>query len=163
MDTTLIEADIEDHRKNMDEAYDPIAELIIPFFILHRKLFEQALKLQENKYALSNGEADALISAYVSADNTGKISPKTLQEKLLFTSGAITKVLKKLEAKEYIIRIESTWDKRNKPLKLTDSGKQVAQDLFADIMKLHIKNFAPLSSKEKKSLKNNIMKVLNHL
>ena len=52
----------------------------------------------------------------------GSINVKTLGEALLLDSGTLTPVLKKLEAKGYILRARSERDERNLEVELTQKG-----------------------------------------
>ena len=52
----------------------------------------------------------------------GSVNVKTLGESLLLDSGTLTPVLKKLEAKGYIVRTRSEKDERNLVVSLTPAG-----------------------------------------
>lgn len=162
MNINELQEDIKDHKSKMADSYNGIVELMIPFHMLTQKLYTGISKLEEEKYKLGNSEADALITTYVSGDKEYTITPTKLQHKLLFTSGAITKVLKKLEDKNLIIRLESPVDKRSKLVRLTIEGQKIAKEVFIDIMQFNEKAFSSLSKKEKELLQKSIIKVLSH-
>ena len=73
---------------------------------------------------------------------------------------AITKVLKKLEEKQYIERLDNKFDKRGKLVKLTPLGREVYDKVMKDILDFEEKCFSPLSEEEKQTMKNLFIKLL---
>lgn len=72
----------------------------MPFFILHKKIFEGGNEILINKFGLNQTELDVLGALYYLGGDDFTLSPTKLYEKLLFSSGGMTKVLKKLEEKK---------------------------------------------------------------
>ncbi|RXJ64318.1 MarR family transcriptional regulator, partial [Halarcobacter ebronensis] len=66
----------------------------------------------------------------------------------LFTGGAITKVLKKLEKKNYIIRLENEFDKRSKLVQLTSLGKETHDKVMKDVLNFEEECFSELNIEE---------------
>lgn len=163
MNTNELHEDIKDHKNRLGDVYSEVTELVIPFFMLHQKLFEAACKIQEEKYKLSNSEVDVLITALVSGDENYIISPTKLYHKLLFTTGAITKVLKKLEYKKYIIRIDNEHDKRSKLLQLTPKGISTTKEVFKDVMNFQEKVFSALTKREQDIFENSLIKIYKRM
>lgn len=158
-----LQTDIQDHKKRFGELYDEVSEITLPFFMLHQKIFNGICQIEEQKYKLSNSESDVLITTFVSGDEEFVITPTKLHQKLLFTTGAITKVLKKLEEKNYIQRIANESDKRNKLVQLTPLGIETAKNIFQEIMSFQTNNFGALSQKEQESFKKTLLKILKEL
>lgn len=163
MNINELQTDIEDHKEKFGDLYKDITEIMLPFYLLNQKLFEGICNLQESKYRLSNSEADVLITTFVSGDKKYIISPTKLHHKLLFTTGAITKVLKKLEEKELVIRIDDEYDKRSKLVQLTSNGITLAKEMFSDIMNYQENVYGSLTKKEKETFKKLINKVLKEM
>lgn len=163
MNINEIKTDIQDHKNRFKEECKDVIELMLPFFTLNQKLFTSIDKMQLEKYKLSNSEVDVLITAYVSGNDDFSITPTKLQHKLLFTSGGITKVLKKLEEKDYIIRVDDDSDKRSKLVKLSSLGEEMAVKIFKEIMEFQDGAFGVLTKKEKEQFEKIIFKVLKEL
>ena len=79
---------------------------------------------------------------------------------MVFSSGGMTKVLKKLEEKEYITRVDNQNDKRSKLVQLSKKGEILLNKALKDVVDLEKDFFSPLDEKEQKTLKELIYKVL---
>lgn len=79
---------------------------------------------------------------------------------MVFSSGGMTKVLKKLEAKEYIIRIDNINDKRSKLVQLSKKGNILLSKALKEVVELEKKFFSPLDNEEQRIFKDLIYKVL---
>ena len=91
-----------------------IGYVTLPLLMLSQRLLTRIGNLLDEKYSLSNSELDVLAALRSSGDEEFKLTPTKLYEGLLFSSGGMTKVLKKLEKKEYIRRVDNEEDKRSK-------------------------------------------------
>lgn len=60
-----------------------------------------------------------------------------LTNKLQMSTGRIANILKELERKGYILRIQQREDKRKYEVCLTKSGKNYSRDLYADMIASH--------------------------
>lgn len=160
MNIHKLQTDIEDHKNRFKSTYDDVTAIMLPFVMLHQKMLNGVCTIEEEKFKLSNSESDVLITAFVSGDEDYIITPTKLHQKLLFTTGAITKVLKKLEEKNYIQRIENEFDKRSNLVKLTPSGIDITQKIFKNIMEFQSNIFNVLSQKEKENFQKILIKVL---
>lgn len=87
------------------------------------------------------------------------IAPAQLADAMGMTRGAITKVLDKLEAKAWIVRVPSVSDQRVQCLSLTRQGRRILPELaaLADANDLHF--FAALSATEQAALRALLRKV----
>lgn len=163
MNLNELETDIKEHKERFRESYSDIAEVAITLFMLHQKLFDGVSRIQEQKYRLNNSEVDVLITTFVSGDENYLITPTKLHQKLLFTTGAITKVLKKLTEKEYIVRVDDEYDKRSKLVQLTPKGIEITKEVFEDIMSFQKRSFSILTKREIETFKRLITKVLREI
>lgn len=163
MNINELQTDIEDHKNRFGDNYGEISQLMLPLFMFHQKLLNGICNVQEGKYKLSNSEVDTLITTYVSGSDEYIITPTKLHQKLLFTTGAITKVLKKLEDKELIIRIDDEYDKRSKLVKLTPQAVELVKNVFKDITSYQESVFNALTKKEKESFTKLVLKLLKEM
>lgn len=131
-----------------------IGYVTLPLLMLSQNLLLKMDRLLESKYQLSHSELDVLASLHSSSNPEQTLSPTKLYERLLFSSGGMTKVLKKLEEKEYIIRLDNKDDKRSKLVQLTSKGSEVLTTSLADVIKMEEEMFTHLNKEDRKSLSN---------
>jgi len=155
------EEGIKNHKTRSSETYNDVINLTIPFYMLYKNIMEGITSIQNDSYHINNSELDVLASLILSG-NKYTLSPTKLHERLLFTSGAITKVLKKLEEKEYIIRVDNLHDKRSKLVQITPLGKEICQAALKDVILYEEKCFNTLTPKEKNTLQNLLLKTLKN-
>lgn len=91
-----------------------------------------------------------------------EINVKELGSLLYLDSGTLTPVLKKLEAKKYIIRKRSTKDERNLVLKITKKGLELREKVKDYPEKLY-KKYMNLTDEEIMLLHKITYKLLKHL
>jgi len=157
-----LENGIDNHKIKSPETYNDVINISLPFYMLYQHIMDGITTIQHDIYELNHSELDVLASLVLSGDKDYILSPTKLYEKLLFTSGAITKVLKKLEEKKYIIRIDNIHDKRSKLVQITPLGKKVCQDALKNVILYESKCFSILSTKEKKTFQNLLLKCLKN-
>ena len=155
-----LEADIQRGKERSPETYNEIVHLTVPLHLFYQKMSSGVSKLEEEKYQINNSELDVLCSLKMSGDKDYILSPTKLQERLLFTGGAITKILKKLEEKQYIIRINNKYDKRSKLVQLTSLGRKIHDNALKDVLEYEKECFSNLSEEEKCTMKNLFIKAL---
>lgn len=156
-----LELRIQRVKDRKPEIYNDILPIVVPFYIFHQKLFDGFTKIQENKYQITNSELDVMRCLYLSNNDDNILSPTKIFQKLMFTSGAITKVLKKLEEKDYIIRVDNKYDKRSKLVQLTNKGCEVCKSALIDIFAFEQEAFSKLSKEELEEYKNLTLKLLS--
>lgn len=142
------------------EAYNDSVDISIPFFILHKKIYEEGNSILINKYNLSQTELDILGVLFYLAGDDFTMSPTQLYEKLLFSSGGMTKVLKKLESKSFIQRVDNPNDKRSKLVQITKEGKETTSLALKEILEHENKCFSKLEEEERKLLRKLLLKAL---
>lgn len=152
---------IERVKEQSPEIFNEVLHVVVPFYMFHQKIFGGATKILENTYQLSNSEFDVLRCLKLSKNKDNILSPTKIYEKLMFTSGAITKVLKKLEDKEYIIRVENKFDKRSKLVQLTQLGNEVCTNALSDVFSFDEECFSKLSKEELETFKSLTNKLLS--
>ncbi|HYH31648.1 MAG TPA: MarR family transcriptional regulator [Pseudonocardia sp.] len=87
------------------------------------------------RYGLDSGEADVLTTLRRSGEPY-ELTPSRLVKAAMVTSGAITKRIDRMAAKNLVERIPDAVDRRAVRIRLTAHGRQVIDDLFV----LHIAN-----------------------
>lgn len=128
------------------------ADLLIPLHSSYKNMMEEVKKMLEEKHEMSKSELDLLVDLVTTDDDSGILTPTELYERLVFSSGGMTKLLKKLETKKYIIRIENPEDKRSKLVKITAAGNDIAIKAINDVMSLEAQYFSCLNNNEKNNL-----------
>lgn len=163
MNTKLLEERIARVKDQLPEIYNDVLPIVVPFYLLHQKLFNATTNIQHENYQISSSELDVMRCIKMSHNKDNILSPTQIYEKLMFTSGAITKVLKKLEEKGYIIRLENSFDKRSKLVQLTALGDEVCSKALIEIFAYEKECFSVLSKEEQESFKALLLKVLREL
>jgi DNA-binding MarR family transcriptional regulator len=163
MNVQNIKNDINEHKIKLKENYSDSLEITLPLFLVNNLMLQKISKIELNKYNLTNSEFDVLITTLVSGDEEYKISPTILYEKLLFSTGAITKILNKLEDKKLILRIDNEFDKRSKLLQLTPFGKETCEKLFADISSFQESIYSVLTKNEREIFIKALYKIVKEL
>lgn len=162
MNINELEKDILRHKEKSPETYNDIVQITVPFYMFYNKMMEGVYDIEE-QHSISNSELDVLASLIMSGNDEYVLSPTKLYEILLFTSGAITKVLKKLEEKKYIIRLNNEFDKRSKLVQITQSGKEICQKTLKEVLLYEEQCFEPLNKEEKDIFKNLLVKMMKNL
>lgn len=137
-----------------------IFELTFPIMMIEKTLFTHSEHLFKEKYDLLKSEVDVLASLYT---NDNQLTPTQLYDLTIFSSGGMTKVLKRLELRGYIVRKADTKDKRCMLVCLTPSGEKVIKCSLFKISKEYETYFDTLSAHETKELARLLQKVLYSL
>lgn len=161
MEKKILEDKIQKIKERSPETYNDVLHIVSPFYMFHQKVFSGVTKIQEERYQITNTELDVMRCLYMSNNKDNILSPTKIYEKLMFTSGAITKVLKKLEEKEYIVRLDNKFDKRSKLVQLTQAGKEVCKNALIDVFAYEEECFSKLSDEEKDTFQGILLKLLN--
>ena len=110
----------------------------------------------KTNYDLLHSHIDVLASLYFDGNS---LSPTDLYDAIVFSSGGMTKVLKKLEERNLIKREASSNDKRSMLISLTQEGKDLIENCMIEVAKQKEKKFSILTQKEKEDLKNILSKI----
>lgn len=152
---------IERVKTRTPEIYNKVLHVVVPFYLFNQKLNNGTKKIEENKYNITNSELDVMRCLLLSNNDDNVLSPTQIYKKLMFTSGAITKVLKKLEEKTYIERINNKFDKRSKLVKLTDKGCEISKKALTDLFSFEEECFSKLNEKELEKYQELTLKLLS--
>ena len=134
-----------------------IFALSLPITLIHKNMFNETEYFLKTEYDLLHSHVDVLAALYFN-DNSA-LSPTDLYDATVFSSGGMTKILKKLEERDLIKREISSNDKRSTLIRLTSSGRDLIESCMIKIAKNKEEKFNVLSKKEKEELKNILSKV----
>jgi len=160
MNINTIDQDIEKIKEYSPELFNEIIHLTVPFYMFHQKMTTAIERMLEEKHQISNSELDVMSCLKMTKGRDYTLSPTKIYERLFFTTGGITKVLKKLEEKKFIIRMDNQYDKRSKLVQLTPLGIDKFSKALTDVLAYEEKCFSSLSQDEKTSFKNHFRKML---
>lgn len=161
MNNKELEQRIQRVQTRKPEIYNEVLPVVVPFYMFQQQLSKGIFKIQEGKYNITNSELDVMRCLYLSNNDDNILSPTKIFEKLMFTSGAITKVLKKLEDKGYVTRVDNKYDKRSKLVKLSKKGCEVCKNALIDVFHHEEEAFSKLTKEELEQYKNLTLKLLD--
>jgi len=98
---------------------------------LHELMMEEA-SARLDKFDLSQAGFEVLVTLRA-LPLPNMLTPTDLYRSILITSGGMTKVLKHLEARNCIERVNNPEDKRSKFVKLTDTGKDLIEKAMTEV------------------------------
>ncbi len=130
--------------------------LALPITLIYRNLFNETEHFIKEKYDLSHSEIDVLAALYF---NGKTLSPTDLYSATVFSSGGMTKVLKKLEQRNLISRVPSPEDKRSMLVSLEKDGEELALKCMDEMVESRKYFFDALSKEETKVLKKILKKL----
>ena len=113
-------------------AHDP---LIMPFFLnleRARKVSHARARIIWDRHALTPAEFDVL-AILRNAEEPHELTPGQIQDRVLITSGGLTKVIHLLEEKQYVERSVAQDDNRVKPVRLTAAGSHCITRTMRDL------------------------------
>jgi DNA-binding MarR family transcriptional regulator len=151
-------------RKHIDKFYNTtikskeyeVFALTLPITLIHKNMFNDTECFLKTQYDLLHSHVDVLASLYFDGNS---LSPTELYDATIFSSGGMTKVLKKLEERNLIKREASSNDKRSMLISLTKEGKDLIENCMIEVAKQKEEKFSILTQKEKDDLKNILSKL----
>ncbi len=131
--------------------------MTFPIALIHKTIFSHSDSFFKEQYNLLNSEVDVLAALYTH----GKVlSPTQLYDLTIFSSGGMTKVLKRLHERDLICRKEDLTDKRCMLVCLTQSGEELIVKSLNAISKECSKYFEAFTEDEKEMFSTLLKKVL---
>lgn len=161
MNLTHLKNSIESIKEKTPEIYKESINISTPLFLFHKKIYEAGNEILSNNYNINQTHLDVLATLYYSGNDNYILSPTQLYERMLFSSGGMTKVLKQLEEKEYIQRIENSEDKRSKLVQLSQLGEEITIRALGNILELEDTYYSKLNKEEQKNLQALLEKMLS--
>jgi DNA-binding MarR family transcriptional regulator len=160
MNLIQLQKAVEKLQKDRPDIYKDTLLQSVPFFLLHKQLYDKGNDLLSKKYKLNQTHLDVLSTLYSLGEKDYTLSPTSLYEKLLFSSGGMTKVLKKLEEESLIRRIDNVKDKRSKLVQLTSKGKEKALEALDEVITFEDTYFNKLDKNEREVFSKLLYKIL---
>lgn len=131
--------------------------MTFPIAVIQKTIFAHAESFLKEKFDLLNSEADVLASLFT---HSKVLSPTQLYDLTIFSSGGMTKVLKRLQERELISRKEDPNDKRCMLVCLTQKGEDLIIKSLSEISKECSKYFEAFSEDEKELFATLLKKIL---
>ncbi len=131
--------------------------MTFPIALIQKTVVSHAEIFLKEKFNLLNSEVDVLASLYT---HNHVLSPTQLYDLTIFSSGGMTKVLKRLQERGFIYRKEDEKDKRCMLVCLSQSGEEIVKRSLYEISKECSKYFEAFSEEEKKLFSSLLKKVL---
>ena len=147
-------------KTKVPNVYNDIACVMSPFYRLFNELDIAKTELLQEKYNLSVSELEIITSLFYSGGETHTLTPTKLTQRIQFSSGGMTKILKKLESKKLVYRVENRKDARSRLVKLSKEGIRLAQEGLKDVLAFEEDYFSILTTQEKKQLSKLLLKSL---
>jgi len=126
-----------------------VLKIVLPLTLIQKEVMQQNSLLLEKKYDLTLSQIN-LLSTLLFNDMT--MSPTQLSQSMVFSSGGMTKLLKSLESRELIERIESSQDRRSMLVQLSPKGKAMCKKAIPDLLESDHTIFSTLDSSEQEQL-----------
>jgi DNA-binding MarR family transcriptional regulator len=120
-------------KKQNNTKTNPIYKIASKVYNLNELLKKEVEKLLSS-YDIGFAELDLLIVLHEADKKVFK--PSDLYDKLQFSSGGITKIIKRLEIKHYIKKEVFLEDLRSKPISITKKGQSLVLELFPKVIHL---------------------------
>ncbi|MCK9453938.1 MarR family transcriptional regulator [Sulfurimonas sp.] len=131
--------------------------MTFPIAVIHKTIFSHAESFLKDKFDMLNSELDVLASLYT---HNGVLSPTQLYDLTIFSSGGMTKVLKRLQERDLIYRKADINDRRCMLVCLSSSGKKLVKESLQEMSKECSKYFEAFSEEEKKLFSSLLKKIL---
>lgn len=115
--------------------HDP---LIVPLFLnleRARKVAHVRAVVVWDRHGLTPAEFDVLVTLR-NAEAPHQLTPGEIQDRVLLTSGGLTKVIHLLEEKHYVKRFVARDDNRVKPVRLTPAGNRCISRVMRDLTQM---------------------------
>lgn len=122
MKKKILDAFYAFEKQRTEEGIKGTAAITIPMTIVCNMLHARGKPIYE-EHDLTQAEIDMLISLHVHNDG---ITAAEVSDRMVFSSGGISKVVKKLELKKLIYKKDSKEDKRSSLIYLENKGIKIA-------------------------------------
>ncbi|MFH0257189.1 MarR family winged helix-turn-helix transcriptional regulator [Vibrio rumoiensis] len=130
---------------------------------IHRLSDHLAADVQQylEPYSLQQADFSILISLY----RQGMpyiASPTQLYQTMLFSSGGLTKVLKRVESQSLVQRVDNPEDKRSKLVQLTSQGLEIIEEVLDKVKQSRTQALSCLEPQEQKDIEQLLAKLLSN-
>lgn len=122
MKKKILDAFYAYEKERLNKGIKGTAGITVPMTIICNMLHARGKHIYEDQ-GLTQAEIDMLVSLHVHNDG---ITAAEVSDRMVFSSGGISKVVKKLEFKKLIYKKDSKEDKRSSLIYLEDKGREIA-------------------------------------
>jgi len=133
--------------------------MTFPIALIHKTIFSHSDSFLKENFDLLNSEADVLALLYTH-DKT--LSPTQLYDMTVFSSGGMTKVLKRLLERGLICRKQDSADKRYMLVCLTECGEELIVKSLNAVSKECSKYFENLNQEEMQIFSTLLKKIISN-
>lgn len=147
-------------KKQNSTKTNPIYKIASKVYNLNKLLKKEVEKLLSS-YDIGFAELDLLI--VLNKADKKVFKPSDLYDKLQFSSGGITKIIKRLEIKHYIKKEVFLEDLRSKPISITKKGQSLVLELFPKVSHLEKNIFSVLDFEELNITYKSLSKIIKSL
>ncbi|RYA23757.1 MarR family winged helix-turn-helix transcriptional regulator [Malaciobacter halophilus] len=147
-------------KKQNSTKTNPIYKIASRVYSLNELLKKEIEKLLSS-YDIGFAELDLLI--VLNKADKKVFKPSELYDKLQFSSGGITKIIKRLEIKHYIKKEVFLEDLRSKPISITKKGQSLVLELFPKVSHLEKSIFSVLDFEELNTTYKSLSKIIKSL
>lgn len=142
-----VDALLRERAEHWPEATTPAAEAMMRVFRLSKLAIANASELV-SRQGLSLTEFEALASLR-GAPPPHELTPGALYDAILISSGGLTKVMRGLAARGLVSRGAGEADRRSKPVRLTEKGRNIIEPAMAEVLDSdRTRTFAGISAAE---------------
>ncbi|MGE0738608.1 MarR family winged helix-turn-helix transcriptional regulator [Sulfurimonas sp.] len=145
------------YEKVQDGELPEVFTMTFPIALIQKTIFTHAESFLKERFDLLNSEVDVLASLYT---HNKTLSPTQLYDLTIFSSGGMTKVLKRLQERGFIYRKEDANDKRCMLVCLSPSGEEIVKKSLFAISSECSKYFEAFSQGERELFATLLKKVL---
>ena len=157
MKRKILDAFYAHEEKNINgEIVNQTCGITIPMTIVSNMLHSRGRHIYE-KYDLTQAEIDVLVVLHIYNDG---LTATEVSERMVFSSGGISKVVKKLEFKKLIYKNESKEDKRSTLLYLEEKGTKIVTQCLPLFQENDDYFYDVLNETEKEILEKALKKIL---
>jgi len=128
--------------------------------MLHNNIVAQCNRELE-EIDLTGSQSD--IMSYLIFNEGKEINQKDIELKFDLMNPTVTGILKRLEKKDFIIRVKSNADARYKKVELTERGREVRDILYKKAEEMHERLFKGLSEVELDAFENTIRTLIKNI
>lgn len=159
MKKKILDAFYAFEKERSDEGIKGTAKITVPMTILCNMIHSKGKAVYE-EYGLTQAEIDMLISLHVHNDG---LTAGEVSDRMVFSSGGISKVVKKLILKKLIYKEDSKEDKRSSLIYLEDKGRDIVLTCMPKFGENDKVFYDVLNETEKEILEKAFKKILYNL
>ena len=145
-----------EENENKESVTNNTAAITIPMTIISNMLHSRGKHIYED-YDVTQAEIDVLVALHIYKEG---LTATEISERLVFSSGGISKVVAKLEFKKLIYKKNSEEDKRSTLLYLEEKGRKIVIECFPLFQENDDYFYDVLNETEKEILEKAFKKIL---